>query len=395
MSVSVRFFLRFPLEIWAGAQQFAVTVATGFRRAGRAVEIYSDERLRGPANLGPDLLSDRLAGTPYHRVPFDTPRSTLGRLRFGSEPPRDLLLRDGVNVVFLDKSPTRGFLEFAVRHRTPVLFLFHGIDLSPMPFRLKPALLRGMANRIQIRAALRSVRDLLRNSVFHYQVLNPDMQESLVGLGIAPPHVHLIPTAVPSGPYRCRRNDDRFIASFVGRLEAVPKGIDILRDTIRRVQRESRGAISWSVVGGGPDLAALGELRSHDNVRVTGFVGDAEKNAALTEANLLLCTSYTEPYSVVVIEALFSGLPVISTPTAGPRFLLSTEDDLGKIVSFRPRDLAEAIERMHAEWEGDKAGYAERKERRRALATRRYDVDRMIVSYGNAIDALYFEAERR
>jgi glycosyltransferase involved in cell wall biosynthesis len=76
-----------------------------------------------------------------------------------------------------------------------------------------------------------------------------------------------------------------------------------------------------SIVGGGDELenlkAAARDPEIANRVTFTGSVSEAEKNAALRQAHLLLHTSIREGWGLNVIEANAMGTPAIVYPVAG------------------------------------------------------------------------------
>jgi glycosyltransferase involved in cell wall biosynthesis len=123
------------------------------------------------------------------------------------------------------------------------------------------------------------------------------------------------------------------------------KGFDLL---IRAFARQFRGDRSARLVigGGGPIRQELEALAGTAGVRsqVT-FLGAVPRDAvreAMWAANCFVLPSYAENFGVVLIEALATGLPVISTRCGGPEDIIT--DDVG--ILLRPGDepgLADAL----------------------------------------------------
>lgn len=115
--------------------------------------------------------------------------------------------------------------------------------------------------------------------------------------------------------------------------------------------------VRLTVVGGGWDEAKLRDLAAslalRRPVEFTGPLPEAEKDARLREAHLLLHTSLREGWGLNVIEANAMGTPAVVYPVPG--LIESTLHDQTGVVSVRetPESLAAAI----AELAGDEARY--------------------------------------
>jgi glycosyltransferase involved in cell wall biosynthesis len=138
----------------------------------------------------------------------------------------------------------------------------------------------------------------------------------------------------------CRRflqiPDKRKVVLFLGRLHPV-KGLPRLLRAWGRVQSEKaesgkqelarkardRGQKSddWVLVLAGPDEggqrkeleALVAELSCQDSVVFTGALHDDQKWAALAAADLFVMPSDFENFGNAIVEAMLSGLPVITT----------------------------------------------------------------------------------
>jgi glycosyltransferase involved in cell wall biosynthesis len=128
------------------------------------------------------------------------------------------------------------------------------------------------------------------------------------------------------------------------------KGFDLL---IRAFARKFRGqtAVRLVIGGGGPIRQELEALADTAGVRsqVT-FLGAVPRDAvreAMWAANCFVLPSHAENFGVVLIEALATGLPVISTHCGGPEDIVN--DEVGMLL--RPGDeegLAEALVTMRS-----------------------------------------------
>lgn len=121
---------------------------------------------------------------------------------------------------------------------------------------------------------------------------------------------------------------------FIGRLAAA-KGVPVLFDAFARVRAGEPDA-RLTLVGDGPARAALearaAELGLTDSLRFTGYLSQEEVAEELSRADLFALPSFAEGVPVVLMEAMASGLPVVTTRIAGIPELV--EDGVsGRIVA--------------------------------------------------------------
>jgi len=105
-----------------------------------------------------------------------------------------------------------------------------------------------------------------------------------------------------------------------------------------------------SVAGSGPEagrLAALArELGIGDQVRFTGRIDNAEIPALYRSAHVMLNPSLVDNTPVSVLEALASGVPVVSTNVGGVPYLVEHERTALLVPPGDPARMAAAIERV-------------------------------------------------
>jgi len=139
--------------------------------------------------------------------------------------------------------------------------------------------------------------------------------------------------------------------TFYAQAHLTPrKGFDVL---IRAFARRFRGdATVRLVIGGGGDIRGDLEALAHTaGVRSqVSFLGAIPREAVrdvMWTANGFVLPSYAENFGVVLIEALATGLPVISTRCGGPEDII--DDTVG--ILLQPGDeqsLADALSAMRA-----------------------------------------------
>ena len=110
---------------------------------------------------------------------------------------------------------------------------------------------------------------------------------------------------------------------YVGRLEKY-KGIDHLVKAMHLLRKDHD--VNLKIIGGGPyrrDLEYLvKKLNLTNNVTFLGRKGMAEMADLYSKAEVLVSPSLHESFGLVLIEALKSGLAVLSTPVGEAPFLI-------------------------------------------------------------------------
>lgn len=121
------------------------------------------------------------------------------------------------------------------------------------------------------------------------------------------------------------KKDGDFIICCVGRLIA-EKGYARLIETIDKLCKDHY-SLKLMIVGDGIELDTLRqEIRSRkleDDIYMLGY--QANPYAYMKQADIFVCSSFVEGFSLVVMESLIVGTPVLSTSCAGPVELLANE----------------------------------------------------------------------
>ncbi|MXO64188.1 glycosyltransferase [Altererythrobacter endophyticus] len=103
---------------------------------------------------------------------------------------------------------------------------------------------------------------------------------------------------------------------FFGRL-VKEKGIDIYREAIARLRH--RRDVRALIVGTGPEAASFEGI---DRAVLTGHLEGDELAMAVASADMMLAPSSTETFGQVMLEAMASGLPVVSADVPSARGLI-------------------------------------------------------------------------
>jgi glycosyltransferase involved in cell wall biosynthesis len=121
---------------------------------------------------------------------------------------------------------------------------------------------------------------------------------------------------------------------FVGRLIR-EKGVFDLLEAYGKLTSELRGAVGLVLVGQGTARAELVQLANRigpGQVQCTGFVQREQLATYYALAEAFVFPSHTDPWGLVVNEAMACGLPVISSDAAGCTADLVEDNWNGRVV---------------------------------------------------------------
>jgi colanic acid/amylovoran biosynthesis glycosyltransferase len=207
-------------------------------------------------------------------------------------------------------------------HAAPIVTTYHGIDVT-----------RTMAER-----GAGFYRVLFEDGDLHLPV-SALFRRILVDAGCPPERtlVHHMGVALGDLPFRERRAPEDGVTRLVTVARLVEKkGVEFGVRAVAALARDGR-AVRYEIVGDGPRRAEIEALvRSLDLeavVRVHGWLDRPGVRALLDRAHVLLAPSVTaadgdqEGIPMVLMEAMASGLPVVSTVHSGIPELV--EDGVG------------------------------------------------------------------
>lgn len=147
------------------------------------------------------------------------------------------------------------------------------------------------------------------------------------------------------GPARAAHNDGNpLVILFLSRIEKA-KGIYELLDSFQ-VLRKKYPKLVLHIAGEGNERRAAESLvqeKGIEGVRFLGWVQGKEKAAAFHQADLYVLPSYTEGMPISLLEAMASGLPVVTTNVGGIRDFFDVQK-MGFIV--HPKDSTDLREKL-------------------------------------------------
>ena len=125
-------------------------------------------------------------------------------------------------------------------------------------------------------------------------------------------------------------NHEQFVFVAVGSLLKI-KGYELLIEAFAKSGLTNKKC-SLLIIGGGPEREHLLSLIDHYHlsgcVSLLGRKTKQEIVEIFQSGNVLVLSSYSETFSVVCIEALSQGLPVIATKCGGPEEIVHASDGM-------------------------------------------------------------------
>ncbi|MDE4192700.1 glycosyltransferase family 4 protein [Phaeobacter gallaeciensis] len=154
---------------------------------------------------------------------------------------------------------------------------------------------------------------------------------------------HIIHCGIDPGRYTSAPHKGANLL-FVGRLAAV-KGLPILLNALRDLS----GDWKLTVIGDGPDRAALEAQAQGLNVDFLGYRSQSEVAEALSSTDVFVLPSFAEGVPVVLMEAMASAVPVVATRIAGIPELVDHATSGLLVPPGDPQELRAALDHMLAD----------------------------------------------
>ncbi|HRN85910.1 MAG TPA: glycosyltransferase family 4 protein [Candidatus Dojkabacteria bacterium] len=134
---------------------------------------------------------------------------------------------------------------------------------------------------------------------------------------------------------------------FLGRIEINQKGLDLLIDTFKKFNKLSKEKYKLVIAGSGldSDLKRLKQLIKEselDNqIVLAGRVEGKSKETLMKESTAMILTSRFETFSMVALESLAFGLPLVTFDIEGLKWI--PDNVVRKAESFNTDDLANVL----------------------------------------------------
>lgn len=267
-------------------------------------------------------------------------------------------------------------------HKIPYFLTPHGM-LEPWALGYKAWKKRVYYEWIERPLVLRGARAL--------QALNRSEAENIKALALGPPVV-ILPNgidpseATASGPAQAETFLDRFpvargkdLLLFLHRIDP-KKGLDILAEAYRQVRERFP---QTHLIVAGPDTTGytatargfFEEGGCADAVTFTGLLEGEMKSGALAAASIFVAPSYSEGFSMSVLEAMAAGLPCVLTE--GCNFPEAGEEGAASIVPIDAEAFAVALQELL----GNRTGRERMGAKARDLVLREYTWDQIAVRF--------------
>jgi glycosyltransferase involved in cell wall biosynthesis len=137
------------------------------------------------------------------------------------------------------------------------------------------------------------------------------------------------------------------VLGFAGRLSDPRKNIALLLDALVLLQKEGL-AVSCRLAGQAPTAALKQAVHDRGLAERVTFLGRLEKAALARfyrELDLFVVPSEQEGLSIVALEAMAAGLPVVSTRCGGPEDFV-IDGETGLLAAHDAVSVAAAIRRL-------------------------------------------------
>lgn len=205
-----------------------------------------------------------------------------------------------------------------------------------------------------------------------HHVLNEDYLEYFKSWSLK--HVFLVSSGVDTARFEKglagHVSSDVFKVLFVGRL-AWQKGVHILCPTIAMMNSGNKDRnIEFRLIGSGPLEGLVKEVATKfKNVKHLGYVADNELLEEYKGANVLVMPSKEEGFSLTILEAAASGLPIVASDISGLREVIRNGSNGILVPPLNPDALMAGIVFIYDIWKKDRKRYRSMVKASHAIAT--------------------------
>ncbi len=234
--------------------------------------------------------------------------------------------------------------QLARKHNKPYIVTPHGIFSQPWRY-----------NSLKKQLYLRLIAHPFLNNAACIHAITPTELSGFGKVGLQVPYV-VIPNGIDRREFaelptpsiaeqQWPELQNRIVVFFLGRLSP-EKGLDLLIHAWKNIKVQYSKAI---LMIAGPDHNGYrSEVESFvakwgvkDSVLFTGMLKGRHKMQALSRADIFIQPSYSEGFSMSILEALAAGKPCVITENCN--FPEVAEIDAGKVISSTVEDISDAL----------------------------------------------------
>lgn len=206
--------------------------------------------------------------------------------------------------------------KFSVKNKIPYVITVHGA-LSPFALGIKPTKKRIFGKMFEKNILKRAsgIQAITKTEVDQIKNFEPDSKIKLIFNGISENLSYSGSEDFELYKLYPKLRSARIIL-YLGRIDKI-KGLDILAESFSVISSDSDNIY---LLISGPDFGyeqkfrdLVREKKIHDKVIFTGTISGNLKSEALKLSDIFVLPSYSEAFSVAVLEAIINKLPVIVT----------------------------------------------------------------------------------
>jgi len=206
----------------------------------------------------------------------------------------------------------------------------------PLARRLLDRLIVGPVQRVM-------EREILVSSA-RFMAISSYTRDSLIAAGGMPERFSQVPIPVDTDRFRPPDSaPDHGVIGFAGRPGDPRKNLGLLFGALKRLLDQGE-EVSLRLTGEEtPELAALSRrLSVSDHVTWTGWLNEGKLSDFYRGLDVFVIPSLQEGLNIAGVQAMASGVPVVSTRCGGPEDYV-IDEETGSLVSFEEKDMARAI----------------------------------------------------
>lgn len=226
------------------------------------------------------------------------------------------------------------FIPFIVKNKSNILAEHHGSgSLSPFQSNKLHYRIMGLIRKKLIRTLFNRCNKII--------VHNSKAKLNFINYGVKAHKIQLVPNGIDHKEYNKKTEKRTYkgnkksetVFLYVGRITE-NKGIRELVESFERISK-SINTVKLVIIGPLQDI----KLKSIIKKYWVGFKSRSELQNYYVNADVFCLPSYNEPFGIVILEALFFDLPIITTDNGGIKDFITKDN-----VSFIPPKNINALE---------------------------------------------------